>query len=143
MLPGVSFEPSFFREAPHKPRLALSLRLLARAVDQRWPTRGTASDGWLGDAAHAARKSDHNPDDHGIVRALDVTRRGIDPRQLITACLNHPSTSYVIFDHTIWSREHDFEPRPYHGTDAHLTHVHVSIRPGDTASASRQGWHFA
>lgn len=41
-------------------------------IDRRWPKRDKASDGWLGDAAHAARESDHNPDSKGVVHAIDV-----------------------------------------------------------------------
>lgn len=136
------FSRTFFREAPETPRLALSLRLLAHAVDRRWPERETASDGWLGDDAHKQRVSDHNPDAHGIVRALDVTRRGIKPAELITAALNHPSVNYVIFDGTIWSRSHDMRPRPHDDNGAHRNHVHVSIRGTDEASASKLGWYF-
>ena len=40
-------------------------------IDRRWPNRHKRSDGWIGDAAHAARKSDHNPID-GVVFALDI-----------------------------------------------------------------------
>lgn len=49
-------------------------------VNKRWPTRDKASDGWIGDAAHAARDgwgtngkgSYHNPDPNGIVHAIDL-----------------------------------------------------------------------
>lgn len=49
-------------------------------VNQRWPSRDKASDGWIGDAAHAARDgwgtngkgSYHNPDPNGIVHAIDL-----------------------------------------------------------------------
>lgn len=49
-------------------------------VNQRWPSRDKASDGWVGDAAHAARDgwgtngkgSYHNPDPNGIVHAIDL-----------------------------------------------------------------------
>lgn len=37
------------------------------------PHRSHASDGIIGDAAHAASASDHNPDSRGIVHACDVT----------------------------------------------------------------------
>lgn len=45
---------------------------LRKQVDERWPKRDKASDGILGDAAHAARTSDHNPDGRGFVHALDI-----------------------------------------------------------------------
>lgn len=49
-------------------------------VNKRWPSRDKASDGWIGDSAHAAREgwgtngrgSYHNPDPNGIVHAIDL-----------------------------------------------------------------------
>ena len=49
-------------------------------VNKRWASRDKASDGWIGDAAHAARDgwgtngkgSYHNPDPRGIVHAIDL-----------------------------------------------------------------------
>ena len=41
-------------------------------VDDRWPRRDRASDGWLGDSKHAARTSDHNANSKGIVHAIDI-----------------------------------------------------------------------
>ena len=48
---------------------ALKLR---EQVNARWPDRDKRSDGTIGDTAHAARKSDHNPDADGWVKALDI-----------------------------------------------------------------------
>jgi hypothetical protein len=35
------------------------------------------SDGSIGDEHHSARASDHNPDEHGVVHAIDITH---DPK---------------------------------------------------------------
>lgn len=45
---------------------------LQAQVNKRWPERDKASDGVLGDASHAARQSDHNPDSRGYVHAVDI-----------------------------------------------------------------------
>lgn len=45
---------------------------LRKQVDKRWPGRSRRGDGWIGDAAHQARKSDHNPDGRGWVHAIDI-----------------------------------------------------------------------
>jgi hypothetical protein len=49
-------------------------------VNKKWPSRDKASDGWIGDSAHAAREgwgtngkgSYHNQDPRGIVHAIDL-----------------------------------------------------------------------
>ncbi len=51
-------------------RAAVQLR---EQIDDCYPERSRKSDGVLGDARHSARKSDHNPDDKGWVRAIDIT----------------------------------------------------------------------
>ena len=45
---------------------------LREQIDDSYVERSRKSDGWIADARHAARKSDHNPV-NGIVRAIDVT----------------------------------------------------------------------
>lgn len=45
---------------------------LRNQVNRRWPKRDKRSDGWIGDKAHQARKSDHNPDRRGFVHAIDI-----------------------------------------------------------------------
>ena len=53
--------------------MAESLEQLLGQIRAYYPTRSTVSDGGLGDAAHAARTSDHNPDAAGVVHARDFT----------------------------------------------------------------------
>ncbi len=64
------------------PRLVPAGVTLRAQVNTRWPNRDKASDGWIGDAAHAARVSDHNPDSQGWVHAIDIDKDGIDAEAL-------------------------------------------------------------
>lgn len=45
---------------------------LRNQVNNRWPDRDKRSDGAVGDADHAGRNSDHNPDSQGWVHAIDI-----------------------------------------------------------------------
>lgn len=122
------------------PRLAASLRRLGREVDALFPHRTFTSDGWIGDAAHQARQSDHNPDGRGIVHALDITSARIEPWVVVVAACVHPSTNYVIFRGRIFSRTHRFVGRFYEGPDRHMTHIHVSILTTPVAERSVRPW---
>jgi len=57
-----------------KPKLSHAAIQLREQIDDSFMDRDRASDGWLGDSRHSARKSDHNPDHDGWVRALDIDR---------------------------------------------------------------------
>jgi hypothetical protein len=114
-------------DAP-RPFLAPSLRLLRSRLNTLWPDRDTRSDGWLGDAAHAARRSDHNPDGRGMVHALDIDRDGIDVQRVLRGTIGHSAVEYVIFNRLIYYRVREFRPRRYDGLNAHRAHVHVSLR---------------
>jgi hypothetical protein len=122
--------------------LAPSLVQLRSEVNARWPGRDKASDGWIGDTSHAARKSDHNPDwaAGGIVRAIDVDKDGIDPLLLVAAACADPRTNYVIFNRRIYTRSYGFKPTTYTGANPHDKHVHVSIRHGATYEQDTSGW---
>jgi hypothetical protein len=58
-------------------RVAESLLQLRRQINVNFPNRNRQSDGTIGDAAHAARYSDHNPwvmnEGIGIVTGMDIT----------------------------------------------------------------------
>lgn len=122
------------------PRLARSLTALLEEIDDAYPVRDKRSDGWLGDAAHAARMSDHNPDERGVVHALDVDVTDIAAWPIVVAITHHPATHYVIYRSVLFSRRHRFVGVPYRGVDPHTSHFHVSIRPTVPAERTRLAW---
>lgn len=114
-----------------------------KETDALWPERNKASDGFLGDAAHSARDSQHNPNDRGSVNACDTGIIGIDPYRLVNVAIKDSRTWYVIYNHTIWSRTNNFRPQKYNGVNGHEHHVHVSILTSVTAENDTRPWGFA
>lgn len=112
-------------------RLAKSLKKLQQEINDMAPGRSRVSDGSIGDAAHSARPSDHNPNAQGIVAAIDVTHDpsgGCDGRILSRSLIADPRVKYVIFNSQIWkARTGQWEF--YDGNNPHDHHVHVSIKP--------------
>jgi len=113
-------------------RCAVSLDILLDQLNTRWPNRPKASDGWIGDAAHASRTSDHNPDVNGVVHARDFTH---DPSTLdgnwLAGQLTYyrdPRIKYVIWNHKIWQPAGGWVQ--YTGTNPHTKHLHLSVHPG-------------
>jgi hypothetical protein len=102
-------------------------------INKRFPNRDHASDGWIGDASHAARASDHNPDwsANGIVRAIDVDiddNTSEDLRKLLlNTCIGDPRVWYVISNRVIYSRTYGWAARAYTGSNPHDHHVHISL----------------
>ena len=125
-------------------RVATALETLRDEVDAAAPQRSKASDGYVADAAHQKRKSDHRPCScHAVVCAADWTHspeRGFDSDlfaewlRLQVIARREPRVSYVISDGKIFSGEGQAHPagkwRPYSGRNAHIHHVHVSVRHG-------------
>lgn len=117
--------------------LAPSLAELREQINTAWPSRSKASDGTIGDAAHAATKSEHNPDAQGVVRAFDITHDPVHGPHGTTLAMKlvgsrDPRILYVIWNRRIarsypkpgipawtWSR--------YTGADPHTNHVHLSV----------------
>ena len=114
-------------------RVAQSLDTLRKQVNAMAPGRSVASDGTIGDAAHSARTSDHNPNDDGVVTAMDITNdplHGLDSGVLAEQLRvsQDPRIKYVISNSRIFSsKEKPWTWRPYTGTNAHTKHVHVSV----------------
>lgn len=124
--------------------LAASLAKLRDEVNALWPKRSKISDGWIGDAAHSARKSDHNPDwsapgkRRGVVRALDITVRGIDVDLLLKHTTNDSRVAYVIYNRRIYTHSRGWYK--YTGSNPHTSHVHVSIAHTSTAENDLKTW---
>lgn len=115
------------------PRLAHSLATLRDQCNAAAPKRSKKSDGWIGDTAHSARKSDHNPNARGVVQALDIThdpKNGMNSYGLAeTLRLSRdPRIKYVISNGRIFSAtESPWQWRKYSGSNKHSMHVHVSV----------------
>lgn len=102
-------------------------RLLAQ-VNAAYPKRDKSSDGTIGDSAHAARHSDHNPNPRGVVCALDITddpKHGCDVWAIAQRIKSDPRCHYVIHDRKIATNGGPW--RPYSGTSPHTAHLHVSV----------------
>lgn len=110
-------------------RLAKSLEKLRTQLNAVYPNRSKVSDGSIGDQAHAARASDHNPNSAGVVCAIDITNDPVGPQghTLSRQLIRDFRVKYVIFGGEIWkARTRQWEP--YHGANAHNHHVHVSVQ---------------
>jgi len=93
--------------------------------------------GWIGDAAHQAGCSDHNPDSTGVVHAIDPMVTGARAEKIVTEALAHPGDlQYVIHNRVIWSATVGWKPRKYTGSDPHTNHVHLSGKHGSQHSTA-------
>lgn len=120
--------------------LAPALAVLRAEVNARWPERDRASDGTVGDTAHAASKSDHNPNARGCVNAVDIDKDGVNIAEIIRVAEQHPSVHYWIFDRQIADRDSGFRRVSYSGANPHDKHLHISIRQTAAAENDRRPW---
>lgn len=119
-------------------RLAPTLVAMEREADRMAPRRSRISDGSIGDSAHAARVSDHNPSD-GFVHALDLTHDpagGFDAhahaRQV--AARGDRRAKYIISRGEIWNPRNGW--RRYVGANPHHAHAHFSVTDESVADVS-------
>ncbi|WP_052459593.1 hypothetical protein [Tessaracoccus massiliensis] len=123
--------------------LAPSLVRLRSEINARWPNRDKRSDGTIGDAAHSARKSDHNPNSRGSVNAFDLDEDGPDMKLVLNRLIGDPRVNYVIYERIIYSRSRNWIPRAYTGSNPHDKHLHVSILQTRTAEQDTRPWGIA
>ncbi|MFC4560957.1 hypothetical protein ACFO4E_03695 [Nocardiopsis mangrovi] len=81
-------------------RLARSLATLRAEINTAAPDRSKRSDGSIGDAAHRASASDHNPNAAGVVCAIDITHdpdAGADMAEVAEQLRagGHPALKYL------------------------------------------------
>lgn len=120
---------------------AKPLKALKAAVDARWPNRDRTSDGWIGDEAHQARTSAHNPDPRtGVVRARDLDVDGIVPAVVVASGMLHPSVRYIIHNRRIFRSADRWRPRVYDGSNPHTGHIHTEIWATQSAELSSAEW---
>jgi hypothetical protein len=116
-------------------RAAYSLKTLLGQINARFPYRDKASDGGIGDPAHAARVSDHNADASGVYHAYDFDHdpdsNGLDCYVLKTQLIESrdPRIKYIIFMRRIWMANSRTESY-YDGVNAHDHHLHLSVVGG-------------
>jgi hypothetical protein len=124
-------------------RAARSLLVIRDQVNAAAPGRDTSADGIIGDAAHSSRDSDHNPDQYGIVRAIDMTQdpaHGADMGVVAEAlrCSRDSRIKYVIWNRRIFSATiSPWTWRSYSGTDPHTGHLHLSVVSDARADETR------
>jgi hypothetical protein len=127
--------------------LTKGLQNLRSQINTAFPHRDKTSDGTIGDAAHQAEISGHNPDDTAgstpewngdpdttpEVRAWDMDAdlgEGVTAQQVVDHLRRLPGLAlvirYMIFDRTMYHERDAFKPTPYTGASAHLEHVHFS-----------------
>ena len=133
-------------------RVASSEQQLLKEINARAPRRSKRSDGSIGDAAHSARTSDHNPCAcHRTVCARDFTHDpggGFDAHAfadwLRSRCRNgqEKRVKYIISNGRIASTTNNFSWRNYTGSNPHRAHVHVSVAhpQGLFDNAAPWGW---
>lgn len=134
-------------------RLAKSLDTLRSQINAQYPGRNKASDGTVGDAAHASRSSDHNPwvkdGATGVVTACDLTHdpaNGFDAgvyANLLVASRD-PRIKYIIWNRQIVSSETSpWQWRKYTGSNPHNKHVHISVKPTKSLYDDVRPWAMA
>lgn len=133
-------------------KLAPSLVAYVLEADRYYPQRDRSADGSIGDLAHQARVSDHNPVG-GLVHAVDLDEDlapGLDMDGFAEKlrARRDPRVKYVIYEGRMFSSygttaRAPWEWGPYSGVNAHEHHLHLSILDDWVAERDTGPWGFA
>ena len=123
-----------------KPWLSKAAETFREQVNECFPNRKRTSDGWIGDARHSARVSQHNPNERGEVCAIDIDARLSDQEgisfdladQIRQAAKKDKRILYVIHAGKIASARSLWKFRKYTGINPHHKHIHISFKPNQT-----------
>lgn len=121
-----------------KPWLSKAGVQFREQVDDAFPNRAKRMDGWIGDLRHSKRISQHNPNEHGEVCALDIDA-GLSEEQGVAIYLadqirlaakqGDRRILYVIFMGKICSAKSFWRWVKYNGLNPHKKHIHISFKP--------------
>jgi hypothetical protein len=121
------------------PKLVAAAVTLRSQIDKRFPKRDKRSDGWIGDKAHQARISDHNPDAAGWVHAIDIDAdlgKPGDAQRLANEIVAYAASGlpgsnrirYVVFNDQVASGTYAKTRWQWRGRGyGHRDHIHVSF----------------
>jgi len=121
------------------PKLVAAGLTLRSQIDKRFPKRDKRSDGWIGDKAHQARISDHNPDAEGWVHAIDIDAdlgKPGDAQRLADQIVAYAASGlpgsyrirYVVFNDQVASGTYAKTRWQWRGRGyGHRDHIHVSF----------------
>jgi hypothetical protein len=128
-------------------RVAHSIKTFGdQIMDLRGHTNSYTVDGTLGNVEHSNRVSDHNPDDDGIVRALDFFEHVpgfVDEIAEALRTSKDPRLKYFIHDTRMFASyalpgKPAWEWREYIGANAHITHGHLSVVATNVADQTQE-----
>lgn len=137
-------------------RRAKAIDTLVAEFNTLFPKRSKISDGWIADADHATRDSDHNPwvkdGDVGVVTAQDITEDSegghteiVDWAFSVIIKNRDRRVKYLIHEGKIL-RSYDkpgipaWTWSPYTGTNAHVKHGHISVNSDKASYDSTAPW---